>query len=1453
MKTNNPVPLVRRFSPVAASSSDSDEQQIQELFGFRNLATWEDLDKGYRSVVLAEAGAGKTFEMLARATHLEQQRHPAFFIRIEDIEDDFRHSFEVGSAEEFEKWLNSQNDGWFYLDSVDEARLKDPRTFEKAIRRFCREIKNAQHRAHVCISSRPYAWRAKSDRELVKRHLSLPKRRAEPTGENSKTTATSESKDALEIFVLRSLDEKDIRQFADDRSVPEVDRLLEDLERKNLMALAGRPFDLEAILDKWASDQTLDSRSDLLRRNIQMRLKESHDPDRARRQPLNLEQALAGATRLAAAVVLTDEPGIQVPDSTHARSGIDAEAILSEWDPEDVQALLERGIFDDVIYGAVRFRHRDVRELLAAVWFSELLQKGHSRHEIESLFFREQYGHKFISPRLRVVLPWLMLDDSDIRDRILEIHPEIAMGGDPVQLPLPIRKKILSDVVEQLVRDGDSGAAGDNSALARIAHQDLTGHTLALIDRYPENDEALFFLGRLVWQGAMSGCVAPLVHVAGNPARGIYTRIAATRAVTTCGTKKQQGALWDLLLTADDDIPRELLVELVNGADVTDIPNLTRSIERLSPDSDSRETTLTSALHDFVDRLPLPSRDGVDEPFGELICSLLSFLGRPPYFQPGSCDISKKFCWLLAPAMHVVERLIRARSDLAFEEHTLELLRTAPTAHHWRTRGIDNRKDKLPKLVPVWPELNYALFWYSATTTGIQDQARSPRLRDLLRLQWSAHYWEFGADSFPRVLDWVRTRDFEDEQIVALSLAFNIYVQAEKPSEWLDRLHACVRGNLELTAKLDELLNPVVSDESLKRERQWTDNNRRLERERQASSENRSVWIAGLKANPNIVRNPPGLPPGEISWDQYHLLEEVEDDDERTDRSQGSAWRTLIDEFDEEVARAYRHAAMAHWRRFTPELRSEGGNNRSLPYSLLFAMAGLSIEAAEVEEFPRYLSASEVTLALRYIVYELNGFPRWLEPMYEAYREEVLETVLTELFWELDNTNSDEPMHYILHDLVFYAPWLHGVLAEPLLSWVRCHQLPSDDALRYSLRILRGGDLHPSELAMIAKAKAADHSSKHCASWYALWVDAEPETGVDAVTTWLDGLGSDEGSHAAQRFITTLMGNRSDADSAASFEYFQTPRHLKSLYVLMHRHIRAAEDIDRAGGGVFSPGLRDDAQEARERLFKLLSEISGKEAYIALTELIEEHPHPRLRAWMARHARERAEQEGDLEPWTPKQVGEFSANLTRTPETQRQLFDLTAARVTDLKNWVERGNDSPYRTWQKADDELEVRNLVAGWLNLNWGNPYTVAQEPELANRQRMDIWLQNEKVPSPIPIELKLLDKDWSGPDLCKSLRDQLARDYLREATGGCGLMLLVWQGSKPSRRWRIEGRVVGIPELPKALKEFWDTISNSFPNVEAVEVVMIDLTRRGKASSVVPDEGHDAELSSTTRPLLR
>jgi hypothetical protein len=161
------VPLIRRFRPVAKDADTDEAESIRLLWGHPKLKVWQDLDKAYRTVILSDAGAGKTFEMEGRARRLRETGCQAFFLRIECIAEGVEGSLEVGTADDFSKWLCGDGEGWFFLDSVDEARLDDPKAFENAIHRFAARIENAKHRAHIYISSRPYAWRAKLGRELI--------------------------------------------------------------------------------------------------------------------------------------------------------------------------------------------------------------------------------------------------------------------------------------------------------------------------------------------------------------------------------------------------------------------------------------------------------------------------------------------------------------------------------------------------------------------------------------------------------------------------------------------------------------------------------------------------------------------------------------------------------------------------------------------------------------------------------------------------------------------------------------------------------------------------------------------------------------------------------------------------------------------------------------------------------------------------------------------------------------------------------------------------------------------------------------------------------------------------------------------------------------------------------------------------------------------------------------
>lgn len=1441
---DDPVPLERYFSLVPRSEDDSDEKDFRSFFSETNRTGWLELEKEHRCVVLAEAGAGKSFEMIGRARYAEQLGRSAFFIRIEDIEDGFESAFEVGTVDAFKSWLHSQEEAWFFLDSVDEARLDNPRAFEKAIKRFAARIKPAEHRARVFISSRPYAWRARSDRELVERHLPFTTLKSEKASDRDivaqevDASESFEPESALRVYLLDPLDESGIRSFASHRGTPEVDRLILELQRANLMSMAARPFDLESILVKWESDQTLDGRLELLQHNIDLHLSEI-DVDRAQRQPLNREKARRGARVLAAAVILTGEPGIRVPDSTRTKKGIDAETILGDWEPAEVQALLERGIFNDAFFGIVRFRHRETRELLAAEWFSHQLKAGNSRHATESLFIREQYGHLVITPRLRPIMPWLILFDDEIRLKALKIAPEIGVeGGDAAHLPIAERRALLNGIVRRIAAGEDYRSAQDNSAIARIAQADLSGDALALITSHRENNDAIFFLGRLVWQGEMTACVTALSEIAINPYRGIYARIAATRAVMTCGGRDQKDHLWDQLNTSISALQRKLLAEVLEeaDADMISVDFLVASLAKLEPYERYGATGLSRALHGFVDRLPVYDAMDKGESLAALVSGLNAYLDRAPYIDRRECHVSEEFSWLLGTAAHAVERLVSARSEAAISSESLSVMLRVPTAQFWRGEVSNKYKSRLHEIVPDWKGLNDALFWRNVEETRDRlEIKKSERLTDVFSVQWMEHYWGFGINRFFDVLGFVSNRGFMDDKLVALTLAYGLFVEADKRNDWLIELNRAVDGSPDLKERLDALLNPSkcqiileIEEENAQQKEKWEE--KKAERER-----NRSRWVERLKKNPDVVRYPTGCKPGEFSKDQYRLLSEIEGDGLTTNRIGGSNWKALVPEFGEKIAQAYRDAAVSHWRNFVPELRSEGNDTNSIPYSLIFAMAGLEIEARETINFPESLTEKEVRHALRYIVWELNGFPRWLEQIHQRYPELVLDAILTELHWELMHTEADQSMHYVLNNLVFYAPWMHRYLVPSITDWIKRNETPNSDVLRYCLHILLNGDADPKSLSRVSQEKILNNKLKEqLPVWFALWVDLDAELAIPATEVWLSSLSAEDASMKAQRFITKLMGTRRSFNQGPSYGDFRKVKHLKALYVLMHRHIRTQDDIERAGTGVYSPGLRDDAQDGRNALFNQLSEIPGKETYIALTELAENHPDTQYRPWMHKLAYKRAEEDADIVPWSAHQVRDYDRHQARTPMTHRQLFDLTGDRLIDLKNWIERGNDSPYKTWQKVSGETEMRNLVAGWLNNQSSGRYTCAQENELPNRQRPDIWTQSAHVTSPVPIELKLLDKGWSGPQLCERLRNQLAGDYLREETAGFGVLLLISQGNSTKSRWQIGDQRVLLTELEKSLKSYWRSVANNFPGVLAIDVILIDLKARESKSVI-------------------
>ena len=114
--------------PAAIASDDA------KLVPSATSLKWDDLLNLQRVVVLSEAGAGKTEEIRNAARSLKGDGKAAFFLRLEHISTSFEAAFEEGTHDEFEVWLDSTEEGWLLLDSIDESRLRDPLDFEVAVR-----------------------------------------------------------------------------------------------------------------------------------------------------------------------------------------------------------------------------------------------------------------------------------------------------------------------------------------------------------------------------------------------------------------------------------------------------------------------------------------------------------------------------------------------------------------------------------------------------------------------------------------------------------------------------------------------------------------------------------------------------------------------------------------------------------------------------------------------------------------------------------------------------------------------------------------------------------------------------------------------------------------------------------------------------------------------------------------------------------------------------------------------------------------------------------------------------------------------------------------------------------------------------------------------------------------------------------------------------------------------
>jgi hypothetical protein len=1436
------VDLNRTFSKIPVDANVSDDFDLSGRHSRHGDLHWADLLGHHRVILLSEAGSGKTAEIRNVTRLLRSEGKNAFFLRIENVSLGLEEAIEDDLFDAFESWLDSGSEGWLLLDSVDEARLKDPRDFERAIQKLGRIIRKAGVRAHIVITGRSTAWRASTDLAICERAFKFePMARQAPSTpadapEDTLQTASGES-DPDASFLVVTLDDingTQIDRFLAATGVQDIKAFLTEVERREAWSLTTRPLDFLELVDFWHQHQRIGSRLELMKSSIDRRLEE-RDQNRAEFRPIAPERLRAGVRLIAAATTLGQISVICVPDGDAHRKGIPIRAVLQDWNDAEAAALLSRPIFEPGIYGTVRFHHRTVREYLTAEWLHGLIRGAASRVKIENLFFRTQYGLEVINPSMRPVLPWLALLDERICNRLEEVAPEVFFeGGDPGQLPLSTRRRVLRKACEHLAQPAHCWTMTDYSAVQRFAHHDLTEDINELLALYRSDDDIAWFLLRMVWQGEVVGALAETKQFALN-AQHVHTRLAAIRAVIDLGTAQDLADVRVALLKGDSKVNREWLAELLDGLalDSRWLPWLLEAIERTAKkERYSGRDNLAVKLSALTADCPL-----TDLPC--LITGLGKLLGRPPATEQGFSTVSKRYSWLAEIAGLAVLRLLQVRHPFVLDESSLAVLSKLAQAHVYDERDVRELGEKLREIVPTWPELDNKLFWYDVELARKGSVHRGEPVIHVWQLLGFRPFWSLNKLNFSLACAQIAGFTSVHDRLMALSMAFNIYTRHDRPSSWEVQLRQAVEESDELREKLEAFLNPPKRqvEEWEIRQAQWEAQaaQRTLE-----DAENRRSWREGLAAEVDLINSPHA---GVMTRSQAYLMEQMRDGSSSSNTWSSGNWQSLVAEFGMPVAQAFRVGAINFWRSYRPTLPSEGAAANSTPYQVIFGLTGLAIEAKEEVFSFSQMSADNAENACRYGLLELNGFPEWFPTLFGLYPRLVQEIVMREINYELDAPRPEFGGGRVLQRVRWGGDWMFGELSAPLMARLS-HPTEDLESLQSLLSIVQDSLIDDEVVAKLASNRAVEEVKlEHAPTWYAAWIGVEPTLAIPALAVRIDSLSSDEEkSKFAMLCLVAIVGSRT---ASRCRQNYKTVEHAKALYLMMHTYIRIAEDIDRAGTGVYSPGLRDDAQSARDGLLAFIRETPGKAAFLALQEIALAHPAERLRPWSAFYAQQKATADSQTPPWEPAKVVEFHEYLEHTPSTHRELWNLAADRLLDLKHDLEDGDSSCAEILLLANQETSIRKFIGGWLRDRAAGRYVVPQEEQLADDTRPDYRFQSSQVYAPVPVELKLSQK-WSGPAHFERLENQLCGQYLRDMSSSCGIFLLVNHGGKT--KWESPTRgPLAFNELVDALQEHWLTIAPRFPRVEDIMVIGIDLTKRGGAVAIKAIEANQSLVSKS------
>ena len=1411
------IDLDRRFRDITTENNQLEEFD-HALLGLESGISWDDLYKDKIVVVLGTPGIGKTVEFKNNAKKLIEQDKYGFYIQLTALaaSNDLKNILESTEANKrFDDWEKSDDEGFFFLDSLDEARLKSSFDFGVALRIIARSLGRDATRSKIFISCRLKDWDESIDYKIVASSFnnlfSSQESNKLPPSATPKTTSPnaiqeleqtgSSEKTKIHCVSLLPLNKKQITKLASSYGVADPDNLVEELEENDLISCANNPLDLKWISAFWKAHKKLGTYSEMIELSIMKRLREWKIPPQ-KPFPISLKQGRAGAENLAAAVVLGLFSNIIIPGRIDDHDSLSPQEALPEWTDFEVIELLDRRLFDEATAGKVRFDNRRTREYLAASWMSRLIEAGCPSQRILEVFLKKFSGKDVIVPGFEGLLGWLTNYNRTILDNTVKIAPEIVLFfGDAKRIPVEIRMQALSNLSKKLAEEGWLNYIIDSSDYRRVADPKMARGIIKLGYEYSDNKDVLTKLLSLVQWGKITEC-AEWVFSIFSKSKNNRIRANAIYAIGHAGTTQQKRAIRKYMLLRSQNISVSICDAVIGALfpENLSIYNLKKIIQKKVPYSDDSTSGIPSVINFFVvPKCPT-------EKLSLLLDMCLSLARTKPLSEDSlkRPSISQNYRWLSGTFCLIVNRFL---TEFTSKPIPWNKLKTAFIyIHQQQSSSLYIPKIKeLRENIELNTMAKREFFWAIIEENKKFNSSKFHIFDRLITLTISDFGW---------LIDDLRHSKNENDIKTLLDKLISLWIYGNRPKVEENNINAVFESGILSTEIVNEYKEWSAPPKVNKYQIEHDQEREKTEKRRQKEIE---------KAKRTLHKNLEKIKAGEHFSLLFYLWHQMVEARERgPSRWAKRDWQSLAKKFDEKIANAAREGFKKVWINWEPPLPCTRTGSQ-VENGIIVGLTGIAIAIDDGLDI-KTLSQEEAKIAASYAFREMNGFPEWFNKLANTYPEIVrglLEKQLTEEFASEEETDSS------LQDIKYASTTISDMAAPIILKLFEDGGPKRQNLTGKALEaLLASPSLDVDRFNNVAKKQAENLSKKNeiteLVNWISAWLQVDGKPALEWVESYLETK-----EETPNPLIIKLAANLEHSSKYGRKELktiFNSVEILQKMIPVFYSHVRKADDTPQRTGD-YTPTPRDDAQGFRGRLPTILANIPGEEAHKAICSIIDATQDSQMKKWLLSLSRKQAAKSVSHKQWTPSHVAEFSKTFEKEPNTADELFQIACYRLTDIKNDVEKGDFSERKFLSKTTDEKELQVWLAGRLMRESRRRYNVVREPEVDLKKKPDIRLENNKA-GVVSIEIKPVGGKfiYTFDSLKKTLNDQLVKQYLRAVNSRHGILVVIMVARKS---WRPPGEgQLNFMQLIQKLNEYAKEIQANNIEVEQLRVVGIDCT---------------------------